>query len=90
MIKFSDPPISMTLTNYMKLVHHLPFCSSSIGFCIELGDRFFTEGTSEVDKHIMPLLQSKASGHISPRVMTSYSMLLWFAKAVSKINNIVF
>ena len=66
----------------MHLVELWEKCSSCAGFCIELGERFFNDGVTEVDGTLIPLLKSKADISVSPRVIPSYAYLLWFAQQV--------
>ena len=82
LVEFQDPPLSLTLTQHMHLVELWKKCSSCIGHCIELGERFFKKGVSEVDDIIIPKLNSRAQQGISPRVIVSYAKLLWFAQEV--------
>lgn len=56
--------------------------SSCVGYCIQLGERFFGEGLLEVNDILTPMLQSQARKGISPRVIVSYANLLWFAQEV--------
>lgn len=83
MIEFSEPPLTSCLTGAKELNMLLPQCSSAIGFCIRIGNKFFCDGLADVDNIILPLLRSKAKAGISPRVLSSYSILLWFAQQVS-------
>lgn len=82
LIEFKDPPILMTTAQHMNVVELWEKCSSCIGLCIELGDRFFNVGVHEVDDTLTPLLKSRADSGISPRVIPSYAILLWFAQQV--------
>ncbi len=84
MIEFSEPPVQLTLSDYMKLVDLWKTAGSCAGFCIRLGKLFFTEGVLEVDNEILPLLSNSIdnSNTLSPRVLPSYSILYWFAKKV--------
>ena len=72
----------VTVSQHIRLVELWEKCSSCAGFCIELGERFFHEAITEVNDTIIPLLQSKADRSISPRVIPSYAILLWFAQQV--------
>lgn len=83
MIEFANPPVGMTIAEYMQLVELWTACSTCIGFCISLGKRFFNEGVEEVDSNILPSIASSASEEISPRVIPSYAILFWFALQVS-------
>ena len=79
MIEFSEPPIRLPLSDYMKLVELWKKAGSCAAFCIRLGNLFFTEGVNEVDNTIIPLLSNiKDSNTLSPRVLPSYSILYWF------------
>jgi len=73
----------VTVSQCIRLVELWEKCSSYAGFCIELGEKFFHEGITEVDDTIIPLLQSKADRSISPRVIPPYAILLWFAQQVT-------
>lgn len=48
----------------------------------KVGENFFKEGVAEVDKVLIPMLQSQAREGISPRVIVSHAKLLWFAQEV--------
>ena len=60
----------------MELVKLWDQCSSCVGFCISLGEKFFSIGYKEIDD------ESKADGSISPRVIPSYAILFWFVEQV--------
>ena len=76
MIEFSEPPICLSLSDYMKLVELWKKAGSCAAFCIRLGHLFFTEGVNKVDNTIIPLLSNiKDSNTLSPRVLPSYSIL---------------
>ena len=82
MVEFSEPPLDIGICNYMKLAELWKSCSGCIGFCIELGSRFFNSGYIEVDDEILKQLSSKAPHGISPRVLPGYAILFWFAREV--------
>ena len=82
MIEFKEPPIPMTTVKHMELVELWEKCSSCVGFCIGLGEEFFSVGVHEVDEVLTPLLTSRAASGISPRVIPSYAILLWFTQKV--------
>lgn len=92
MIEFSEPPIQLTLTDYMNLVDLWKSAGSCAGFCISLGHLFFTEGVSQVDDVIQPLLSSSFAhaNTLSPRVLPSYSILYWFALKVYNFMHLFF
>lgn len=82
MIEFTLPALSMTLTEYMELTEQWESCSSCVGFCVSLGEEFFSSGVKEVDTEIMPNISSQAGPNVIPRVLPSYSILYWFARQV--------
>ncbi len=82
MIQFSDPPLGMTISQYMELVNLWTACSSCVGFSISLGKFFFAHGVEEVDTVILPAFADSVEGSASPRVLPSYSILYWFASQV--------
>lgn len=84
MIEFGDPPLSFTFSDYTDINELSKCSSSSIGFCISLGEKFTGEGISEVDSTIIPLLKELMgpTANISPRVIPSYAILYWFASKV--------
>lgn len=84
MIPFKLPQLSMTLTEYMKIVTLQSKAGSCAGFLIGLGNKFFEHGVADVDQNILPLLTSVAPGDVNPRVMPSYAILLWFTLEVSQ------
>ena len=87
MIEFTSPPISTTISQYMRLVQLWKACSTCVGFCIGLGDAFFSDGgVNHVDNTILPTIISHAAEGISPRVLPSYAILLWFAQQVRESN----
>ena len=83
MVEFTEPPLQMTIAEYMGLVELWTACSSCAGLCISLGKKFFHQGVEEVDQMILPEFLSDVTGSISPRVVPSYSVLYWFAHQVS-------
>ena len=72
----------MKTSQHMELVKLWDQCSSCVGFCISLGEKFFSIGYKEIDDVLVPLLESKADGSISPRVIPSYAILFWFVEQV--------
>jgi hypothetical protein len=82
MIPFQLPQLSMSLAQYMEIVQARKEISSSIGFLISLGNKCFKSGTKEVDETIAPLLHN-CSSSVNPRVIPSYSKLMWFTIQVS-------
>ena len=56
-------------------------CSPCAGFCVSLGERFFSLGYREVDANVLPALEAKASDGVIPRVLPSYAFHLRFAIA---------
>ena len=88
MINFAEPPVSLSLADYMKLVELWKRAGSCASFCIHLGHLFFTKGVAEVDNKFLPLLSNmiKDSNSLSPRVLPSYAILYWFALKVSVVS----
>lgn len=84
MIEFLEPPVSLSLSDYMKIVELWKKAGSCAAFCIRLGHLFFTEGVTEVDDKIQPLLRNIINdpNTLSPRVLPSYAILYWFALKV--------
>ena len=72
----------MTTVQHMELVELWEKSSSCVGFCIGLGDQFFSCGVHEVDEVLTPWLTSRADSGISPRVIPLYATLLWFTQKV--------
>lgn len=83
MIQFSSPALKLSLSDYMELAELWENCSTCVGFCVSLGQQFFTSGVKEVDDTILPHLSSLAGDNIIPRVLPSYSILYWFSSQVS-------
>ena len=50
MVEFLNPPIGMSVSQYIDLVKLWKVCNSCVGFCISLGKLFFSEGVREVDE----------------------------------------
>ena len=82
MVEFMDPPLQITLAKYMEIVELCKACGSCAGFCVSLGKAFFHEGVEDVDERILPEFAASVAGHVSPRVLPSYSVLYWFANQV--------
>lgn len=84
MIEFSEPPVRLSLSDYMLLVDLWKKAGSCAGFCIRLGHLFLSEGVTQVDNEIQSLLTNiiQQSNTLSPRVLLSYSILYWFALKV--------
>ena len=82
MIKFSLPALSLSLSDYMVLVELWENCTSCVGFCVSLGDLFFTNGIKEIDEIILPHLTTQAGVDVIPRVLPSYAILHWFTVQV--------
>lgn len=83
MIPFKLPQLSMTLTEYMKIVELQKNAGSSAGYLISLGRKFFSVGVSAVDVEILSMLTNRAPPDVNPRVMPSYAIMLWFCLEVS-------
>ena len=83
MVEFQNPPIGMSISQYMELVRLWKACSSCVGFCIALGKKFFDTGVKEVDETILPAFSASTGSGISPRVIPAYAILYWFAVQVS-------
>lgn len=82
MIEFSSPSIGLNLSAYAELAELWEACSPCAGFCVALGEKFFSSGYREVDTNILPALEAKASSGVLPRVLPSYSILYWFSLEV--------
>ena len=82
MIPFTLPQLSMTLSEYMEIVELQMEAGSCAGFIISLGQKFFSGGVSVVDRELLPLLHRRAPPGVNPRVMPTYSILLWFCLQV--------
>ena len=82
MIEFRDPPLQVGLCTFMKLAQMWKACSSCAGYCIGLGEKFFSTGVKDVDEQVLPELSSNSAEGISPRVLPGYAILYWFAKQV--------
>ena len=52
MIKFSLPALSLSISEYIELVELWENCSTCAGFCVYLGDLFFSNGIKDVDEII--------------------------------------
>lgn len=81
MMKFSQPPVSLKLSQYMELVLLWKDCGKCAGFCVSLGKKFLSEGVNEVDENTVPAF-AKVAVNISPRVILSYAILHWFTVQV--------
>ena len=76
LIEFFEPPISLSLREYMAVSDTMSEISSSAGD----GKEFFAKGVGEIDQNIVPLFSESGYGRLVP----SYSMLYWFTLQVSK------
>ena len=77
MVEFLNPPIGMSVYRSSKTLEN-----SCVYFCISLGKLFFSEGVREVDEEILPMFTAMVDKGISPRVLPSYGILLWFSLQV--------
>lgn len=84
MIEFALPARSLDLAEYVALGDMWEKCSSCVGFCVALGEKFFISGIEEVDKGILPAMRSIVGDKVTPRAVPYYSILYWFAKEVNK------
>ena len=66
----------------MELVDLQDKAGSCAGFCISLGEEFFSTGVSEVDQDLLPVLMKQAGGAVNSRVIPSDATLLWFTLKV--------
>ena len=85
MIEFSLPAISFTLNDYMELVELWESCGSCIGFCVSLGEKFFSAGIQEIDDDILPRISGQAGPGVVSRVLPSYSILYWYSTQVFSV-----
>ena len=85
MIRYSSPALSSTLAEYMELSDLWESCSPCVGFCVSLGDKFFSTGVQEVDAVIQPHLSSMVGRAVVPRVLPAYSILYWFTLQVCSL-----
>ena len=88
MIEFASPPLSLNLTGYMELAELWEACSPCASYCVSVGEIFFSSGYQEVDSNILPTLEEKATEHVLPRVLPSYSILYWFSLEVRPLNKV--
>lgn len=70
----------------MELVKLSENSSSVVGFCVSLGEKFFSEGIEEIDQSILPNLVAKAGSGVVSRVIPSYAILYWFCLMVCIIH----
>ena len=61
-------------------LHPLKECSGCVGFCVELGERFFNYGIVEVSDVLVPMLEESGGEGISPCVLPAYATLMWFSQ----------
>ena len=67
----------------MNLVDIWKRTGSCAAFCIRLGHVFLSEGITQGDDEITPLLLDTIKENtLSPRVLPAYSILYWFALKV--------
>lgn len=66
------------MTQYAELPELLQASSSAIGGMIGLGRKFVESGIREMDSELLPELRNLIGENIIPRVLPSYSILLWF------------
>jgi len=74
MIRFDGPSLSFTLSYYMEIVYQWESCSSAPGFCVSLGERFFSQGIKEIDSTILRLHNLKMC------VSCNSSYAFWYCK----------
>lgn len=70
------------MTQYAELPKLLEASSSAIGSMIGLGKKFVESGIREMDDELLPELRNLIGENIIPRVLPSYSILLWFTMEV--------
>ena len=75
MIEFSNPPLALSISQYMELVELWNACSQCTGFCISLGKLFFSKGVEQIDGRILPKFIACAQKSTSPRVIPSYAIV---------------
>lgn len=67
------------MADYAKLPPLLDQAGSSIGQIIRLGKEFVDRGIDEMDTVVKPLLVPLLGGCVIPRIISSYTIFLWFA-----------
>lgn len=78
LIEFSDPPLDISVIDYVRLPLSLKKSSSAIGALISLGKKFVDSGISEIGKFLQVEVRKVLEGMAIPRVILSYATLLWF------------
>ena len=78
------------MTQYAELPELLQASSSAIGVMIGLGRKFVESGIREMDGELLPELRNLIGESTIPRVLPSYSILLWFTMEVHFIVEILF
>ena len=86
LIQFASPCLDPNIVEFTKLNSLFPDVSKAIGFCIGLGEKFVKVGIEEMSQEIIPFVKECLKGVAFPRVLTSYSILLWFTEKVCFCN----
>ena len=71
------------MAEYQKLPPILKDASKTVGVVKGLGEKFVQSGVREMDSVLQPKLHSLFGNATLPRILQSYSMLLWFTLEVS-------
>ena len=66
MMEFSPPALSLGLTDYMELAETWEGCTTCVGLCVSLGQKFFSSGIKKVDKTVLPHLTALAGSDVHP------------------------
>ena len=82
LLEFMGPALDIPMTQYAELPELLQASSSAIGGMIGLGRKFVESGIREMDSELLPELRNLIGENIIPRVLPSYSILLWFTMEV--------
>ena len=69
--EFALPARSLNLAEYVAMGDLWEECSSCVGFCVALGDKFFNSGILEADTDILPNMRRAAGDKVTPRVLDS-------------------
>lgn len=70
--------MDIAMTDYQKFPMLLKESAKAVGAVIGMGKKFVTLGVKEIDNKLVPMLRDLIGKNTIPRVLPSYSMLLWF------------
>ncbi len=78
MIEFSQPRLDVSSPEFTQLPSLLKEASRAMGMVISLRKKLLDVGIKDTHEHLLPKLREAVGKDTMPRVIPSYTLLMWF------------